>query len=137
MRKNRAFTLVELITTIAIVMVALVLLVAITLPIVFSRPPGHTRGPNNLTHLRGIGQGMILFSQGNNGYYPGLTREGELADDWRGGVVFGDNSITFMTTCVTATRYLKSIAHDVGSIDNTKDDLFTPEGSADSFMVRD
>jgi hypothetical protein len=254
MRHARGFTWIEAV----VVLVILAALIAILLPALGpARRPSHSM---NISHqVRVIGQGHILFSQGNNGYYAGLTREGKLADalppvegksygadqkiaslsmaillngnfftpgylinpaetntllikprltpglitpdnfsysvsraedpvadagriaewrdntntqaavvsdrvlkggaeagpgevvapslrrsvwtttdgDWRGSVVFGDNSTTFLTTHTTATKYLNSKEPGAGYSENPKDDLFTPEGPADAFMIRD
>jgi hypothetical protein len=253
MRNAKGITRVEVMVIVAILGV----LIGLLLP-ALGAARRTARSPQQSTQIRGIGQGHILFSQGNNGYYAGLTREGKLAEalppvdgkswgadkklgslsfaillngnfftpgyminpaetntaiqaqatpgrvtpnnysyavsravdpladdgriaewrdntnteavvvsdrvlksgheteygevvapnlrrsiwtttdgDWRGSVVFGDNSITFLTTSVTATKYLTSIVPMAPVSDNPKDDLFSPEGAADAFMIRD
>lgn len=66
-------SLVEVVVGLGVA-VLVVVLIAVILPML-----GGTRhGPPNPngTHLRGIHQGMVLYSQGNKFWYPGVTKTG-------------------------------------------------------------
>jgi len=72
--RRHGLTLVELIVVISIV----VFLIGVMLPVLSSareRPRTYPR----MTQTRGIHSGLVLFAQGNNGYYPGLNAYGEPA----------------------------------------------------------
>jgi len=70
-------------TTLADTLVVIAL-VAVTLAVVIPAiPSGRSCGPSrpmqNSAQIRGIHQGLVLYSQGNNGYFPGLNSNGVLA----------------------------------------------------------
>ena len=114
MHRRKGFTLIELLVVISII----ALLIGILLPALAAARATARRMQSN-TQLRGIHQGMVMFAQGNNEYYPGMRSSGrpipaqvngdppvekerlwdngyiseELRDsDWRGG---GDPSVRF------------------------------------------
>ena len=75
--KKRAFTLIELLVVISII----ALLIGILLP-ALGAARRTARQMQNSTQVRGIHTGLVLFSQGNNTYYPGLTTLGaEMGDN--------------------------------------------------------
>ncbi len=69
--KKRAFTLIELLVVISII----ALLIGILLP-ALGAARRTARQMQNSTQVRGIHSGLVLFAQGNNTYYPGLTTIG-------------------------------------------------------------
>lgn len=71
--KKRAFTLIELLVVISII----ALLIGILLP-ALGAARRTARQMQNSTQVRGIHTGLVLFSQGNNTYYPGLTTLGTV-----------------------------------------------------------
>jgi len=72
MRRNRAFTLIELLVVISII----ALLIGILLP-ALGAARRTARQMQNSTQVRGIHQGHVLYSQGNNTYYAGLDATGK------------------------------------------------------------
>lgn len=75
-RIHRAFTLVDLLVVIVILVLVSVLALSVQ-----PRRRHHRRVPQNSTQLRGIHSALVLFSQGNNTYYPGFDTLGQpLAD---------------------------------------------------------
>jgi len=72
MRRNKAFTLIELLVVISII----ALLIGILLP-ALGAARRTARQMQNSTQVRGIHQGHVLFSQGNNSYYAGLDATGK------------------------------------------------------------
>jgi prepilin-type N-terminal cleavage/methylation domain-containing protein len=72
MRRNKAFTLIELLVVISII----ALLIGILLP-ALGAARRTARQMQNSTQVRGIHQGHVLFSQGNNTYYAGLDATGK------------------------------------------------------------
>jgi prepilin-type N-terminal cleavage/methylation domain-containing protein len=90
---RRGFTFVELV----VVLIIVALLIAILLPTIGAI----RRGPScmqNSTQGRGIHCALVLYSQGNNGYYPGIDRDGKRMKDYsteyRFKVLFDDNYFT-------------------------------------------
>lgn len=71
--KNRAFTLIELLVVISII----ALLIGILLP-ALGAARRTARQMQNSTQVRGIHSGLVLFSQGNNTYYPGINTIGTV-----------------------------------------------------------
>lgn len=69
--KKRAFTLIELLVVISII----ALLIGILLP-ALGAARRTARQMQNSTQVRGIQTALVLFSQGNNTYYPGITTTG-------------------------------------------------------------
>ncbi len=77
MRERKGFTLIELLVVISII----ALLIGILLPALAAARATARRMQSN-TQLRGIHQGMVMFAQGNNENYPGLTSAGRyIAQD--------------------------------------------------------
>ncbi len=72
--KKHAFTLIELLVVISII----ALLIGILLP-ALGAARRTARQMQNSTQVRGIHTGLVLFSQGNNTYYPGRITTGQLA----------------------------------------------------------
>ncbi len=71
--KKHAFTLIELLVVISII----ALLIGILLP-ALGAARRTARQMQNSTQVRGIHTGLVLFSQGNNTYYPGRSTTGQL-----------------------------------------------------------
>ena len=71
--KKHAFTLIELLVVISII----ALLIGILLP-ALGAARRTARQMQNSTQVRGIHTGLVLFSQGNNTYYPGATSIGQM-----------------------------------------------------------
>jgi type II secretory pathway pseudopilin PulG len=75
-RIARAFTMVDLL----VVMVVIVGLIAVAM-VLQPRHRGHHRPMRNSTQIRGIHSALVLFSQGNNTYYPGYDEYGKPLED--------------------------------------------------------
>lgn len=74
---RKGFTLIELLVVISII----ALLIAILLPALGAARKS-ARQLQNSTHLRGIHQGLVIFSQSNKTYYPGLNAMSKGRDIW-------------------------------------------------------
>lgn len=74
MKPNRAFTLIELLLVVSLI----ALLIGILLP-ALGAARRSARGMQNGSQSRGIHQGMLLYSQHNGSFYPGLDPGGRLA----------------------------------------------------------
>jgi prepilin-type N-terminal cleavage/methylation domain-containing protein len=72
---KRAFTLIELLVVISII----ALLIGILLP-ALGAARRTARQMQNSTQVRGIHSALVLFSQGNNTYYPGVNTIGTVLD---------------------------------------------------------
>jgi len=75
MNRSRGTTLLEVLTAIA----AAVLLIALVLPAV-GQSRRSSRLMQNSAQIKGIHQSMVMYSQGNRDWYPGLNSKGELID---------------------------------------------------------
>jgi prepilin-type N-terminal cleavage/methylation domain-containing protein len=71
MQKKRAFTLIELLVVISII----ALLIGILLP-ALGAARRTARQMQSSTQVRGIQTGLVLYAQGNNSYFTGLTSAG-------------------------------------------------------------
>ena len=88
MRRIRGFTLIELLVVISIIG----LLIGILLP-ALGTARNTARQMQGSTQVRGIQQGMVVFAQGNNSRYPGLSATGAYttATDNPFGTLTGQN----------------------------------------------
>ena len=77
--KKRAFTLIELLVVISII----ALLIGILLP-ALGAARRTARQMQNSTQVRGIHSALVLFSQGNNTYYPGINTIGNVLTNTSG-----------------------------------------------------
>ncbi len=84
-RRNRAFTLVEIL----IVVVILGILAAIVVP-QFTNAANDARGGNVTTQLQTLNNQTELFAARNNGEYPDYDTDG-WGDDATGGTMIGDD----------------------------------------------
>lgn len=84
-RRNRAFTLVEIL----IVVVILGILAAIVVP-QFTNAANDARGGNVTTQLQTLNNQTELFAARNNGEYPDFDTDG-WGDDATGGTMIGDD----------------------------------------------
>jgi len=71
MKKFKGFTLIELLVVISII----ALLIGILLP-ALGAARRTARQMQNSTQVRGIHSGLVLFAQGNNTYFPGMSSNG-------------------------------------------------------------
>jgi prepilin-type N-terminal cleavage/methylation domain-containing protein len=74
MRRTRAFTLIELLVVISII----ALLIGILLPALGAARKTANQMKNS-SQLRGIHQSMVIYSQANSTYLPGLNSDGTFA----------------------------------------------------------
>jgi type II secretory pathway pseudopilin PulG len=73
--RRRGFTLTQLI----VVIVTIFVIIMALLPMLGALRR-NARSMQNGTQLRGIHQSIVIYSQGNNGWYPGFDRDGVLID---------------------------------------------------------
>lgn len=78
-RAPAGFTFVDL-TAVIVIVVVLLALAAIVLPSLGGRRSGHGRQMQNNTQIRGIHQSLVMFAQGNRGYFPGIDGDGADLD---------------------------------------------------------
>ena len=77
MSTRRAFTLVDVLAVVTFLM----LVIAFILPMLnFNRRSAS--GLQRSTQMRGIHTAMVLYSQGNNTYYPGFDAQGNRLEDY-------------------------------------------------------
>ena len=76
---RKAFTLIELLVVISII----ALLIGILLP-ALGAARRTARQMQNSTQVRGIHSALVLFSQGNNTYYPGINTIGNVLTNTSG-----------------------------------------------------
>ena len=88
---SRGFTLIELLVVISII----ALLIGILLP-ALGAARRTARQMQNSTQVRGIHQGMVIFAQGNKGWFPGLSADGLVLhpNDVNGAGYRGDKPIS-------------------------------------------
>ncbi len=84
MRRNEGVTAVEVFLLLAI----LVLAIALLLP-ALGNARRTARKFQNSTPVRGIHSGLVLYAQSNNGYYPGIHKDGVTIDPSAGLTVEG------------------------------------------------
>lgn len=72
--RNHGMNLIELL----IVIVVLTMLASLVLPALGGKRS--SRSMQNNTQLRGIHQSMVMYAQGNGGYFPGLNADGTDGD---------------------------------------------------------
>lgn len=89
MQRKRAFTLIELLVVISII----ALLIGILLP-ALGAARRTARQMQNSTQLRGIHQGMVVYSQSNLTYFPALSTSGALDAAVTGSYTAGAASAT-------------------------------------------
>lgn len=72
-QRTRGFTLIELLVVISII----ALLIGILLPALGAARRA-ARQATNSTQLRGIQQGMVIYAQSNNSFFPGILGDGNV-----------------------------------------------------------
>ena len=77
--RNRGYTLVEVAAIVILIFAFVGLLVGILLPALGAKRRT-AFGIQQNTQVRGIHQALVMYSQGNSGYYPGLDDRGNLID---------------------------------------------------------
>ncbi|MBN4061105.1 prepilin-type N-terminal cleavage/methylation domain-containing protein [bacterium AH-315-I18] len=135
--KKRAFTLIELLVVISII----ALLIGILLP-ALGAARRTARQMQNSTQIRGIHTGLVLFSQGNNTYYPGINTIGTIVTylgvnvgetvEFRFQELLDDNYFTgeyVISPSETKTRYDGLVA-SIPSTDNLSYALLELEAGA-------
>ncbi len=95
-KQSFAFTLIELLVVISII----ALLIGILLP-ALGAARRTARQMQNSTQVRGIQTGLVLFSQGNNTYYPGRSTTGQLVTV----AGYADPAVGIGSGCMVEARY--------------------------------
>jgi type II secretory pathway pseudopilin PulG len=85
MVRRKGLTLIELLCIIAIT----ALLIGILLPALEAARKGPRRSTQFSGRLGGIHVGLVLYAQGNNGWYPGISKDGTTIDPAVGLTVTG------------------------------------------------
>ena len=107
-RKSLAFTLIELLC----VCCCLVLVLAIMLVAIQKRSPSRSQMLNSVI-LRSVHTALILYSQGNAGYFPGMDDRGNLLPD---------SSVEHRYQIILENEYI------------TSKDLISPDETVDKYL---
>ncbi|MFG0249254.1 MAG: hypothetical protein ACF8OB_10235 [Phycisphaeraceae bacterium JB051] len=91
--RSRGFSLVDCLVVLVVVMISVALLM-----VMLKYQQRRRRPPHQSSQLRGIHTALVLFSQGNNTYYPGFNTlgkpVGDISVEGRFKVLLNDNYFT-------------------------------------------